>query len=112
MCTDLPGWDEGASELDITGLGDPFPDELNIMYPKHSKCLDEITQFVREISASQMYGAYQPDVAIGFLFKAAVSSGLELADIDLYPFYDSIPTRDGWGEPIKEGMLRLWKSTA
>ena len=44
---DVPEWDKEANNLDITGLGDPLPEELSQI-----RDLNLLVDSVREISAS------------------------------------------------------------
>ena len=53
---DVPEWDGRAGDLAVSGLGDPFPPDL-----QSNGALVRIVECIHEISASQIYGAWRPN---------------------------------------------------
>ena len=108
----LPDWDKAASHLKITGLGDPLPSEIVTQYPTQSTPLSEAVEWLREISATQMYGAYQPRESLSCLNELMRVTGAILTDEEIQAFGFSTPNKDGWGACVKEPLLNRWKAIA
>ena len=103
--TDVPSWESQCSKLPIAGLGDPFPPELERVHR-----LREIVENVHEISASQIYGAWQPKLGAAHLLAAATIAGIDLKDSPLLSELSKHqPMAHGWGEPVDADTLRRWR---
>lgn len=102
--TDVPAWDELGNTLEITGLGDPMPTEY-----ASNKQLEEIISCVREISASQIYGAWRPEYTGKFLGRAMYLAGLKLTNQTFELLTSHKPLVHGWGDPVSEATLGLWQ---
>lgn len=98
---DVGRWDSQASSLDVNGLGDPLPDGLH-----EYRGLDALTQSVREISASQIYGEWQPKVMARF-----VDTAIRIANFDPSRYLPILqahdPGKDGWGDPFSRESLSM-----
>jgi len=98
-CRNLSAWDALGRQLRYTGLGDTAP---------ANQSLAQLLEGVRDISASQLYGAWQPGVASLCLQNSMALAGLTLLDIDLLVFSDHDPAPDGWGRPIDTATSKRW----
>ena len=92
---DVPAWDNETNNLEITGLGDPLPEELS-----HVRNLFSLVETVREISASQIYGAFQPDEVTVLLEQALKLSELDLQHYSLSKMREVPAGLDGFGGPL------------
>ena len=103
---DIPRWESFGTTLEVSGLGDPLPIEL-----AKNPSLADLVDSVREITASQMYGAWEPMVVTKFLEKSIEIAGLE----DVVSRWPGLLTydagTDGWGQPasVSEWLLNLDK---
>ncbi len=96
---DVGEWDAKGASLQITGLGDPLPVHLD------SGELHRLVGVVREISASQIYGRYNPEEVRSFLTDAVRISNIDLSHYNLQAMREIEPS-DGWGSPISESEKR------
>jgi hypothetical protein len=105
---DLPEWDGRASDLQVSGLGDPLPTDL-----QENEDLVRLVAYVHEINASQIYGAWQPDVAAKYLQGAAALAGSRLDELSrMHVFRAHNPGKDGWGSPIDAQTKQAWRDAA
>lgn len=102
---DVPKWNEGASKISITGLGDDLPADL-----VHKDLINKITCFIREISATPMYSVHNAAETSAFLERVAGLTGMSLKDISFRVFGEHNPGRDGWGQPISLELFREWRN--
>jgi len=101
---DLPKWDSKDRELAITGLGYPLPDKLSEVGG-----LFELVDSAREVSASQMYGAYEPAEVSQFLGRAISISGFDLnSHINMEALRSHRPGVSGWGDPVPKSEIENW----
>ena len=87
--------------MEITGLGDPMPAGLEHM--------EQHFQAAREISASQLYGKWEPKVPAKYLaslLKALPTSPRK--QLNLEPFRRHNHT-DGFGPPVSFEDLKEWE---
>ena len=105
--SDVPAWDERGDNLEITGLGDPMPTEL-----KSYRDLEKLITCVREISASQIYGAWAPEYTAKYLRTAMQIADVTLSNKVFEPFMSHDPMMHGWGDSIDESTLNKWKENA
>lgn len=105
----IPKWDRDCNQIEITGMGDPLPKEIIEKYPLFADNILIITENIREITASQMYGGYTPKGAIQFLKKAIEYCEIDLDKfIDVKIFKEHKPGLDGWGNPLDIGLIEKW----
>ena len=98
---DVVAWDEAGSSLPWTGLGDDGPADPD---------LAQLLEDAREISAFQIYGAWQPREGAAFLKRVLEASGFDPdGDLDLEPFEEHSPGNHGWGEPVPSNLLEKWR---
>jgi len=98
-CRNLLAWNTLGRQLRHTGLGDTAPADQS---------LAQMLEWVRDISASQLYGAWQPGVASLCLQNSMALAGLTLLDIDLLVLSAHDPSPDGWGRPIDTATSKRW----
>ena len=103
---DIVSWDSRGGALIVTGMGDPLPDDMEPVASMH-----ELIESVREISASQLYGAFNPHEVRGYLENAMQLSDMPLA------YYDFVKLRqyevdDGWGNPLVPKDLEACRNAA
>ena len=101
---DVPEWDKEANNLDITGLRDPLPEELSQI-----RDLNLLVDSVREISASQVYGAFQPTEVISYLEKAIKLSGLDLMKYNLERMNEISTEPEGFGVVLTKQVLQEFR---
>ncbi len=103
---DIPRWASFGTKLEVSGLGDALPVDLSKI-PR----LSELVDSVREITASQMYGAWEPKVVAKFLKKSTKIAGLEGVATRWSSVADHDAEKDGWGKPIfvSEWLINLDK---
>ncbi len=103
---DLPAWERRGAKLEVSGLGDPLPSDLEAITG-----LQALVQSVHEIAASQMYAAWRPAQVERFLGEAIRLSGLDLArDVNLQALGGHDPGREGWGQPVTTDILATWSA--
>jgi hypothetical protein len=105
QCTNIPAWDTKGSSLEVSGL-ESLPKDL-----KNIEGLSELLELVHEISASQIYGAWQPQIGTSFLRKAAKLAGINIQQTALLRnLSEHEPATDGWGEPVTSDLLKRWQN--
>ena len=92
---DVPYWDAAGRSLAITGLGDPLPDHL-----QQCDGLILLVESVRELTASQIYGAFDKRSQSRYLNRAIEISGLRFKKENWTGLFLHKAGRDGWGDPI------------
>lgn len=92
---DVVAWDNHGMTLAITGLGDALPSPLD-----QQSGLALLLQHAREISATQIYGAWEPAVVACHLKFCLDIGGPEvLGDVpDRILSHRSL--HHGWGDPL------------
>jgi hypothetical protein len=106
---DLLKWNNEFNSVEITGLGDPFPIDLVEKYPEHSLKLDLITQNIREISASQIYGSWNSDLTYKLLYQVQELCDIEInREVNLNLFKEHNPGTEGWGTIVSENLVGKW----
>jgi len=100
-------WDNAGKALVVTGLGDPLPGSLQ----KFEK-LDEILGFAREVSASQIYGAWVPRNVAESLSKVALLAGINPFKVVTSAMSLHDPGSTGWGVPARSTDLKNLKIEA
>ena len=100
----VPEWDQEANELEITGMGDPLPEELSQI-----QNLNVLVVMVREISASQIFGAYKPQEVISYLKEAIKLSGLDPMKYNLERMNVISTGPEGFGVALSQQAVREFK---
>ncbi len=101
---DFTVWDSQGNDLQITGMGDPLPSELcNI------EGLNELVCAAREVSASQIYGAFVPEEVERWLRHTIHLSQLDLGRYNLEALCSISPEPGGFGSPIQQEVINEFK---
>jgi hypothetical protein len=103
VVTFLVHWDNEGNRLEITGLGDPLPASIESV-----QGLNDLLCAAREVTASQMYGAWTPTKVLKFLREAAARSGLDPDHIVAIAVSLHAPDSGGWGVPVSESERSNW----
>jgi hypothetical protein len=107
----LPDWEQIGTNLELTGRGDPLPQNLkNNLNEQGAKMLDKLSQDVRDIGLSQMYAATNMKMVYKYLKnveKIARKSGIKKIEYKLFE-----TGQEGWGEPVSQETLNKWCSCA
>ena len=85
-------------------MGDPLPEELSKI-----QNLNALVDSIREISARQIFGAYQPTYVISYLQKAIELSGLDLMKYNLERMNKITSTPGGFGDALSRQVLCEFK---
>jgi hypothetical protein len=102
-------WDASINELEINGYGDPLPLRLLEKFPDYSANLDSITQHIREITLSQMFGAPEYSIAKQQLYIVENLTKVKAMDIlNLRHFSKHNGGRDLWGDEVSTEILSKW----
>lgn len=105
-------WDNECNQIKITGLGDPLPEKLIAEYPEYEKILEEITQNIREISASQIYGEWNPEISYSHLNRIQELCEVEIdSEFELELFKKHNAGATGWGIEVPNELVKKWKKS-
>lgn len=99
----VPEWNRQANGLVITGLGDPLPRELAQVPRLHS-----LLEAAREVSASQMFGQWQPEEVRRFLTECAVMAGLDPVFVHSRAIQLQQADHCGWGPVVSVDQVARW----
>ncbi len=106
-------WSNNFTELDITGQGDPYSEDLLNAIPKDLlNEFDRITQYVYETSATCWYSCESDKsskMLIG-IFEILNAHGIAIPDVDFFKS-NLKKGKDGWIPDISDEMLEKWKSS-
>ena len=101
---DIPAWDQASCHLALDGMGSPIPEAI-VHIPK----INEITCSLREITASQIYGAGRPDQASRFLQDVAHLCGVDLSRHVNWPlFLQDSGHLSPWGDVVPPDLYMKW----
>jgi len=103
--SNLPDWDEQASNLAITGLGDPIPADII-----EADLINIIACNIREVSASPMYGQHYPEETSRFLGNVVKLCNYSLTNSQIEIFGKHRSEADGWGGCVSSEQLQKWKN--
>lgn len=109
---DFAAWERGFASLAITGMGDPWPDEVRQAIPGQLLAtLVELVQHVLETSACTWYGDDLPASRrqLDAVLRICGQHDVAVPALDGYLQHDA-PLRDGWGPPLTEEELSAWKA--
>ncbi|SHJ27935.1 hypothetical protein [Aquimarina spongiae] len=106
----IPEWDNECNQIEITGLGDELPEELITKYPEYQNTISQITQNIREISASQIYGEWNPKLSHSVLHEVQKLCQIQInKEFDLKLFKMHNAGSNGWGATISNELIKKWK---
>ncbi|WP_442264551.1 hypothetical protein ACSIGC_09300 [Tenacibaculum sp. ZS6-P6] len=106
----IPEWDNECNQIKIKGLGDELPEELINEYPKYQNTIHEITQNIREISASQIYGEWNPKLSYSMLNGIQKLCQIRIRsefDLELFKMHNA--GSNGWGATLSNELIEKWK---
>ena len=92
---DVVAWDNQGMTLAITGLGDALPAPLD-----QAPDLASLLQHAREITASQIYGAWEPAIVARHLKSCLEIAGQEVLGDVPERILSHRPLHHGWGDPL------------
>ena len=109
---DFNDWVKGFGEMDITGLGDPIPQEIVNCIPEEI-FIDfyEFSECVVETSATNWYCAYVEKETDQMFFKAVKIAKKHLIPIPKFKNYMNGPVGNGWGEALSDEQLKKWRNS-
>lgn len=109
---DFAAWERGFASLPVTGMGDPWPDEVRAALPGHLLgTLEELVQHVLETSACSWYGDDLPtsrrqlEAVLAICGRHAVA----VPQLEHYVQHDAA-LRGGWGPVLTDGEVRAWQA--
>lgn len=109
---DFAAWERGFASLAVTGMGDPWPEDVRMAIPGHlSGALEELVQHVLETSACSWYG---DDLAasrrqLEAVFAICVRHAVGIPQLEHYAQHDAA-LRGGWGPVLTDGQVRAWQA--
>ena len=109
---DFAAWERGFASLPVTGLGDPWPDDLRMAIPQQLLgALEQLVQHVLETSACTWYG---DDLAasgrqLEAVLAICASHAVAVPPLEHYVQHDAA-LRGGWGPVLTDGEVRRWQA--
>ena len=105
-------WERGFASLAVTGMGDPWPEDVRMAIPGHLLgALEELVQHVLEASACTWHGDDLPasrqqlEAVIDICGKHDVA----VPQLTHYVQHDAA-LRGGWGPTLTDGEIMRWKA--
>ncbi|WP_426086400.1 hypothetical protein [Janthinobacterium sp. PSPC1-1] len=109
---DFAAWERGFASLAVTGMGDPWPEDVRMAIPGHLLgALEELVQHVLETSACTWYGDDLPasrqqlEAVIDICGKHDVA----VPQLAHYVQHDAA-LGGGWGPTLTDGEIMRWKA--
>lgn len=109
---DFAAWERGFASLAVTGMGDPWPEDVRMAIPGHlSGALEELVQHVLETSACTWHG---DDLAasrrqLEAVFAICVRHAVGIPQLEHYAQHDAA-LRGSWGPVLTDGQVRAWQA--
>ena len=101
--SDLPRWEQDGASLDITGRGDPLPEEVSsLITTDNLQVFNALVENCVEVGIVDMYGV-STDQPAKFLQRAMdilASSNVPLPSPTILSKYKT--GEDAWGEPVSD----------
>ncbi len=97
----LPDWEQSGAELDITGRGDPLPDDVASILPEsHYDDFESLVECAVEVGIADMYGASteQPKSFLKKCIDILDNAGVGLPTTEFVSKYRA--NNDPWGGVI------------
>ena len=105
-------WERGFACLAVTGMGDPWPDDIRMAIPGHLLgTLEQLVQHVLETSACTWHGDDLPasrrqlEAVLGICARHDVA----VPQLAHYAQHDTA-LRGGWGPMLTDAEVRAWKA--
>jgi hypothetical protein len=105
-------WEDGFSQLAISGLGDPWPEEVLAGVPQAVRqALQNLVVHVLDTSASTWYGEALAATRreLQEVLVLCRSHEVEIPNLDLY-VQPLARTHSGWGPPLTDDELKAWRA--
>ncbi|MGK5056430.1 hypothetical protein ACQ4WY_05755 [Janthinobacterium sp. LB2P49] len=109
---DFAAWERGIASLAITGMGDPWPDDLRMAIPGHLLgALEQLVGHVLETSACTWYGDDLPASRkqLEAVLDICVRHDVAVPQFEHYVQHDAA-LRGGWGPVLTDEEVRRWKA--
>ena len=109
---EFAAWERGFASLAVTGMGDPWPDEVSMAMPGHLRgTLEELVQHVLETSACTWHG---DDLAasrrqLEAVFAICVRHDVAVPQLAHYAQPDAA-LRGGWGPALTDEEVKAWQA--
>ena len=109
---DFAAWERGFASLAVTGMGDPWPDEVRMAMPGHLLgALEQFVQHVLETSACTWHG---DDLAasrrqLEAVFAICIRLDVAVPQLEHYVQHDAA-LRSGWGPVLTDAEVRAWQA--
>ena len=109
---DFSAWERGFASLPVTGMGDPWPDDLRLALPGHLLgVLQQLVQHVLETSACTWHGDDLPASLrqLEAVFAICVLHDVAVPQLAHYAQPDAA-LRGGWGPVLTDEEVRAWQA--
>ena len=109
---DFAAWERGFAALAVTGLGDPWPEDVRAAVPGHLLgALEALVGHVLETSACTWHG---DDLAasrrqLEAVFDICVRHAVAVPQREHYVQHDAA-LRGGWGPALTDEEVRAWQA--
>lgn len=111
---EFAAWERGFAALPISGMGDPWPDDIRLAIPE--TMLDDLmalVQHVMETSASTWHG---DDLAasrrqLEAVLRICGRHGVAVPELGPHAQHAARPGK-GWGSALTDAEVRAWKGLA
>ncbi|TSD73066.1 hypothetical protein FFI39_020015 [Janthinobacterium sp. KBS0711] len=109
---DFAAWESGFASLAMTGMGDPWPDDIRMAIPGHLLgTLEQLVQHVLETSACTWYGNDLPESRrqLEAVLDLCARHDVAIPQLAHYVQHDAA-LRGGWGPALTDEEVRAWKA--
>ncbi|PKB21229.1 hypothetical protein [Janthinobacterium sp. 64] len=109
---DFAAWESGFASLPVTGMGDPWPDEVRMAMPGHLLgALEQLVQHVLETSACTWHGDDLPASRrqLEAVFAICIRHDVAAPQLEHYVQHDAA-LRGGWGPVLTDAEVRAWQA--
>ena len=109
---DFAAWERGFAALAVTGLGDPWPEDVRMAVPGHLLgALEALVQHVLETSACTWYGDDRPESRRQLEAVLDICARHDVAVPQLGHYAQPhAALRGGWGPMLTDEEVRAWKA--
>lgn len=109
---DFAAWERGFASLAVTGMGDPWPDDIRMALHGHLLGeLEELVQHVLETSACTWHGDDLPASRrqLEAVLAICARHGVTAPPLEHYVQHDAA-LRGGWGPMLTDEEVRRWQA--
>lgn len=111
---DFAAWEQGFAALPVSGMGDPWPDDVRLALPAHMLGdLMALVQHVQETSAATWHGNDLPATRrqLEAVLRICAQHGVAVPQLAQYAQHDA-SLRGGWGPVLGHAQWRAWRDLA